>query len=289
MREPIFPSLAAAWMSRQHLESHERALMVERLIFGNTRDWEALDQVDLPPLLLPSADPVVLALRRFVARDSAPIGARHRLAMELAHQRPLGFVRLILEEACCLKGSPGGRVEEERSHAIELAATLAAPLSAIEPAREIADFQAMVLLARARLLTRGLASDWQRPWYQALDVAKLGSGDQEIDITALEIAAQGAAVHDTFKDRATADGWWRLALGLLAEAPHAVPDRVAEIGVLYAAFLVDRGRRREAASRLKAAEKALAAVDVRWNAPLRARIAALRERLPAPPPSRKKS
>jgi hypothetical protein len=288
MREPIFPSLAAAWMSRQHLENHERALMVERLIFGNTKDWEALDQVDLPPLLLPSADPVVLALRRFVARNPAPIGARHRLAMENAHQRPLGFVRLMLEEAWCLKASRGGRVEEERSQAIEITATLAKPLSAIEPAREIADFQALVLLARARQLTRGLASDWQRPWYQALDIAKLGSGDLELDVTALEIAARGAAVHDTFKDRATADGWWRLALGLLAEAPHAVPDRVAEIGVGYATFLADRGRRREAAGRLKAAEKALAQVDARWNAPLRARIAALRERLPAPP-SRKKS
>ena len=96
---PLSPSFYCAWLSRATLDMAARRVLIARLAFGNDKDWQSLDQVLLPPELPPSQDLVVLALRTWVGRDLAALGVAHRHAVEKAHDRPLGFLDLVLQEA----------------------------------------------------------------------------------------------------------------------------------------------------------------------------------------------
>jgi hypothetical protein len=272
----LFPRFVESCLSRSQLDLPERRLIAERLAFGNEADWQALDQIVLPPLLLHSDDPIVLALRRRVARDRRRVGARHRVAMESAHRRPLGFLRLALEEAwrLALRAPDLSEVDTVLRPVRDVLA-LADVAPAGEHPNEQTDFHTYGLLAVAHGQALGRQPDWETTWQQAIDATRAGSDDAEVQATALEVAAHGVVLGNGRNRFALANGWWRLALGLLGQSQDAAPDRRAELHVGYAAFLATHARQADARKHIRKAERLLAQVDPTWNEPLRFRLADL--------------
>jgi hypothetical protein len=278
---PLFSSFVESCLQRATLEPAERELFVEQLAFGRDDTWQSLRQASLPGILLPSTDPILLALRRWIARDPRPLGARHRVAMQQAERRPLGFLRLALEEATLVALRQAATIEEHprRPEVHDVLALADGTLAATYP-KEFADLEALGLIAiaacqlRRDMLNPRRGSDaWQIPWDEAIARAEQGKGDAEIQVTALEVAALGALLELSPNRWALANGWWHFALGILAEAGNAEPDRIAEVHTGYAAFLHDAGQPHKARKQLRAAERLMKQVDPLWNEPLCQRLA----------------
>jgi hypothetical protein len=275
----LFPSIVASYLNRSRLERPERELLAERLCAGGEDSWRAMDEVALPPLLLPTDDPIVLALRRWVGRDSRRVGARHRVAMELAHRRPFGFLRLALEEAWLLARRPECGDLATRRQPIDEVLDLTHPTLVLRYPLPAVDLRCFGLLARAAVEIGQPGADWERTWERAVAESRVASNDPEIQATALEVGAGGAIHGQSASGPAVAEGWWRLALALYRDAGVPHPDRLAELHAGYATFLFFLKGRREARKHLLAAEQLLAGVDAAWNEPLRVRLANLRQEL----------
>jgi hypothetical protein len=265
----VFLRLVESYLTRASLEPNERELIAEQLAFGRAEAWQAIENISLPPLLLPSHDPLVLALRRLAARDPRPLGARHRVALQQASTRPYGLLRLALEEAWLLGlRQAAGEVED--------VVVLAEQVPAEYPEAR-ADLGAYARLAQAHLQALAGHPAWEATWGHAVDATKQASDDPDLQATALEVGAQAASLagEAVRHSLALANGWWRLALALHADAAGIEPDRVAEIHAGYANFLAAQGHQHNARKHLRAAQRRLAEVDAAWNEPLRVRLAAL--------------
>jgi hypothetical protein len=270
----LFSSLVESYLIRASLEPNERAVIAEQMAFSQAEMWQAIENISPPPLLLPSHDPVVLALRRLVARDPRPLGARHRVALQQASTRPYGLLRLALEEAWLVGQRADSSQVDALVASLEAAVALAEQVPADYP-RELADLRAYGLLAIAHIHALAGQAAWEAVWYRAIDATKEGTDDPDLQSTALEVAAQAAVLTGLRNSLTLANGWWRLALALHIDAIGIEPDRLAEIHAGYANFLAAQGHKHNARKHLRAAERRLAEVEASWNEPLRVRLAAL--------------
>lgn len=220
----LLKCLAAA-----RLKPAQRQLLVEHLVLGSP-DWQTLQSINPPPELLPSLDPVVLALRRVLSGDGTGLRAMHRFAMETAAEREHGFLQLVIAEAIAAPDHLPGSAELRPLPLHVCFALIDVCLDPSDPTRSALLARALAEAARRLILKKDIF--WRSVLVIAFSERSQAPPDRELDATLFETLALGRELQGRYTD---ADQAFVAALIALEEA--SLPGRYLETMAQHAEFL----------------------------------------------------
>lgn len=192
--------------------------------------WKVLRSVDLPDRMMPTLDPVLRALRTLLGSEHRHLRSMHRFAVEHVEHSPLGFCRLVIEEALTLL-----RASEHANFAplTYLDQLLNDPFLAVTAPPQFADLRARIHLYLAQ--HRAIASTAEEALarlHEGTELMVHGTMAPELKALGLEAQAMTAIRNGDLEDSLRS---LMRANVILAEV-H-LPDRRAETLLEYSLAL----------------------------------------------------